>query len=660
MNGCVIEGTPLVVDFWQTQNYDEQKVFFLTHLHADHIKGLTSLWRKKIYTSPVNCLLLEQKFQNGIVIPLELDEPHIIFIDDDDTTSITVTLIDANHVPGSVIFLFQGPFGNILYTGDMRFYAEVFEHPILKPVLEACEIDELYLDNTFLHPKYDFPSRNTATQMVFDIIERFPSHVIKLGIRSLGKEDLLEAVAQKFNSLILVDDIKYNQLQILKRPKVYTTNFKDTRFHAINLQRIHSRNYQKWNEYTPTVCIRLTALEFGIHPDERTTINTEGIFTVPYSDHSSWSELRSFVAHIRPKKIVPIVKRNRRRKDLISLTLQETDDVSVLSEFISSPRKQSVFVSIPVSSYLTTCKPIRHKLRMQNKECLILPKKKKKNIEKGVLYTTFEEEEEKGEILKGDQNKSSSNEEVRKELTVETNITANSESSSRTSNTEITSKIFSGVNQEESSKTVITPQKQNENSTCDKSLMLKEPKEQQTYESCDGSPSRLLGTALKNDACNILSDKSVTMHKELTEQISHESCDDSPSRLLTSTLKNSTCDILIDKSLTMHKELNEQQSHENCDDNPSKLLKTARKNSTCDIVGDKSPKKLKEQQLQRCDDSPNKLFAMAINQADNLLQITRKASLDQIGNIYLNMEEFNNNLLNINNYLERNTSVFWN
>ncbi|KAB7494431.1 5' exonuclease Apollo, partial [Armadillidium nasatum] len=570
MNGCVIEGTPLVVDFWQTQNYDEQKVFFLTHLHADHIKGLTSLWRKKIYTSPVNCLLLEQKFQNGIVIPLELDEPHIIFIDDDDTKTITVTLIDANHVPGSVIFLFQGPFGNILYTGDMRFYPEVFEHPILKPVLEAHEIDELYLDNTFLHPKYDFPSRNTATQMVFDIID---------------------------------------QLQILKRPKVYTTNFEDTRFHAINLQRIHARNYQKWNEYTPTVCIRLTALEFGIHPDERTTIDTEGIFTVPYSDHSSWSELRTFVAYIRPKKIVPIVKRNRRRKDLISLTLQETDDVSVLSEFISSPRKQSVFVSIPVSSYLATCKPIRHKLRMQNKECLIFPKKKKKNIEKGVLYTTFEEEvEEKEEILKGDQNKSSSNEEVRKELTVETNIIANSESSSRTSNEEITSKNFSGVNKEESSNTVITPQKQNENSTCDKSLILKEPKEQQTYESGDGSPSRLLGTALKNNACNTLSDKSITMHKELKEQISHESCDDSPSKLLTTTLKNSTCDILSDKSLTMHKELNEQQSHESCDDSPSKLLTTTLKNSTCDILSDKSRtmhKELNEKQShESCDDSP--------------------------------------------------------
>lgn len=50
--------------------------------------------------------------------PLELDEPYMLPLDDIGKETMTVTLIDANHCPGSVMFLFQGYFGSILYTGQ--------------------------------------------------------------------------------------------------------------------------------------------------------------------------------------------------------------------------------------------------------------------------------------------------------------------------------------------------------------------------------------------------------------------------------------------------------------------------------------------------------------------------------------------------------------
>lgn len=50
--------------------------------------------------------------------PLELGEPYLLPLDDIGKERLSVTLIDANHCPGSVMFLFEGYFGSILYTGQ--------------------------------------------------------------------------------------------------------------------------------------------------------------------------------------------------------------------------------------------------------------------------------------------------------------------------------------------------------------------------------------------------------------------------------------------------------------------------------------------------------------------------------------------------------------
>lgn len=48
---------------------------------------------------------------------LEVGESHVLPLDEIGRETMTVTLMDANHCPGSVMFLFEGYFGTILYTG---------------------------------------------------------------------------------------------------------------------------------------------------------------------------------------------------------------------------------------------------------------------------------------------------------------------------------------------------------------------------------------------------------------------------------------------------------------------------------------------------------------------------------------------------------------
>ena len=64
-----------------------------------------------------------------------------------------VKIIDANHCPGSCMFLLEGYFGTILHTGDFRFDPKILEH------IKDNKIDTLYLDDTFCSPEYDFPPR---------------------------------------------------------------------------------------------------------------------------------------------------------------------------------------------------------------------------------------------------------------------------------------------------------------------------------------------------------------------------------------------------------------------------------------------------------------------------------------------------------------------
>ncbi|KAH8149703.1 uncharacterized protein LAJ45_06334 [Morchella importuna] len=79
---------------------------------------------------------------------------------------IRVRGLDANHCPGSMLFLFEETKKGgkrILHCGDFRASPEHLRHPLLTPGeegLKGQKIDLVYLDTTYLNPKYAFPAQN--------------------------------------------------------------------------------------------------------------------------------------------------------------------------------------------------------------------------------------------------------------------------------------------------------------------------------------------------------------------------------------------------------------------------------------------------------------------------------------------------------------------
>ncbi len=147
---------PFAVDAFRYGRVEGTEAYFLSHFHSDHYGGLTSSWSHgKIYCSKITANLCLQQ--------LKVDPQYIVAIPFNQKVTISgvdVTLLDANHCPGSVLFVFEklrwGRVFRILHCGDFRAHPVQVSHP----ALFGNKVNACYLDTTYLNPKYAFPPQD--------------------------------------------------------------------------------------------------------------------------------------------------------------------------------------------------------------------------------------------------------------------------------------------------------------------------------------------------------------------------------------------------------------------------------------------------------------------------------------------------------------------
>ncbi|ESZ92816.1 hypothetical protein SBOR_6803 [Sclerotinia borealis F-4128] len=201
----IMPGLFICVDAFRYGAVKGCNAYFLSHFHSDHYIGLTSTWSHgPIYCSKITGNLVKQQ--------LRVDPKWVVSIEFNDrievpnTQGVSVTMIPANHCPGSSLFFFEKNTGRgqnpkvqrILHCGDFRACPAHIAHPLLMPnIVESVtgktkqqKIDVCYLDTTYLNPKFSFPSQD-------DVVKACADMCVSLSKENAEESDAWETVKRE-------------------------------------------------------------------------------------------------------------------------------------------------------------------------------------------------------------------------------------------------------------------------------------------------------------------------------------------------------------------------------------------------------------------------------------------------------------------------------
>lgn len=339
----MLDSMPIAVDAFRYGAIEGCSAYFLSHFHSDHYAGLSKRWAH----GPIYCTRETAKLAHDI---LRVDPAWLRMLDLDTRTPIPevqdvhVTCLAANHCPGSCLFLFEGPrqdgkMARYLHCGDFRACPAQATH---KAIQNACPLDAIYLDTTYLNPQYCFPPQPQVIKACADLVTSKTSPLVVVGTYSIGKERLFLALAEALDTYIYcVDKRKYHTYALLDDTSLQKRLTKDpllARVHVMPLRALVPNALQTYADalqkqgltiaqtlafrptgwtsrqtrqqapppkaLTPQHIVPPPFTQRHLHPTRHGSVQ---MYAVPYSEHSSFYELMAFLLHVPHHRMIPTV-----------------------------------------------------------------------------------------------------------------------------------------------------------------------------------------------------------------------------------------------------------------------------------------------------------------------------------------------------------------
>ncbi|PBK71516.1 hypothetical protein ARMSODRAFT_1082972 [Armillaria solidipes] len=377
-NSFLVEYPTIRVDEFTTPKNDRRaQLYLLTHTHSDHIVGLQAKgFGETVYCShgSKEMLLRHEAYKERALHGTQLRAEKLrtyghlkidplvgedgavyyqgsrdllkvvpinspVHIELDAGNSVTVTAIDANHCPGSVMYLIEGRKGAVLHTGDLRaepwFLENLKRNPFLQPYLSTSgsqrsnvikPLEAIYLDTACVMNIEEVPTKEDAVNGLVALMQLLPESThFFINSWTWGYEDALKAIARAFDSRIHMDRYKHAIYSHLANEpllrSICTRDAGSTRFHAcerferceyvdvpanrpgatstsgnqvVYINPVSTMNEEQWAAYQHNTRLRI------VEQEEPVTC-----LLVPLARHSPLPELQRFVSLFRPKTIIP-------------------------------------------------------------------------------------------------------------------------------------------------------------------------------------------------------------------------------------------------------------------------------------------------------------------------------------------------------------------